>query len=290
MISIKNIFLLILSSVLTSFREVPLHEDVEAKDETSEISEILSEKLEEDWTFWHDDVHAKGLDKNNYLKKLEKGASFGTVSEFWKQWNDILKSSYAFSDGSNIRLFKKDISPAWEDPSNREGGNWQVILQTKTREEAIQEGLSLLLAMIRGRFGYQSEICGAVLSVKVERGLGYVFTMWNKHGKDNQQIETVASKLGKLLNEPHVQYRPHKIAMQINKYQMRKYRGKKDKKEPNDFGPGHIEEPTEEPVEELTEEPTEEVIIPKMNIDFPLELLVSAVFVFLILVILIFNY
>jgi len=223
-VTVKEILLLIIGSVATSLLKDPIQYIGPGVEE-------YNEELKDEWRFWHDSVSIKGLDKNKYLQKLEKGVPFNKMSEFWKQWKQTVESDGSFTEGSNIRFFKKNITPIWEDPNNRDGGNWQIILSSHSKQEAIQLGLKLLLIIIQRKLGYQKDICGAVLSVR--SGLNFVFTVWNRSSKDKKKIEIVAAKLGKLFHEQHIQYRQHIIAMQFNSYQMKKITEEKKNKEKN---------------------------------------------------------
>lgn len=37
-------------------------------------------------------------------------------------------ASRVLPEGSNLRLFKADITPSWEHPANAKGGRWVIVL------------------------------------------------------------------------------------------------------------------------------------------------------------------
>ena len=64
----------------------------------------------------------------------------------------------------NLRLFRRDVKPLWEDPANVNGGTWVVRLPTaSTAQEAHAVWTELTLAAI----GEQLPFASAVVRVRV---------------------------------------------------------------------------------------------------------------------------
>ena len=77
-------------------------------------------------------------------------------------------------------MFKDGIFPIWEDPQNKAGGKWTIRLKKGIASRYWED---ILLAMIGEQFDVGSEICGAVLSVRMNEDL---ISVWNKTA-DNQE-------------------------------------------------------------------------------------------------------
>ena len=71
----------------------------------------------------------KAEDWSNSMRQI---CTFSTVEEFWRYWSFIPRPSEIFFDGQSRKevegriiegfsLFKKGITPAWEDPANVKG-------------------------------------------------------------------------------------------------------------------------------------------------------------------------
>lgn len=66
---------------------------------------------------------------------------------------------------ANYHMFKDDIKPIWEDPKNSRGGKWVISLQKDqaSDEETIRLWMSLMLALVNGDWGVESEIVRILL-------------------------------------------------------------------------------------------------------------------------------
>lgn len=113
--------------------------------------------LENKWTIYD---HEKS-DKDTYEKSTRELASFSTVEDFWRIFNHYPLVSDIFNNGvekptigskeiTSISLFKNDIKPKWEDPSNRLGGEFSKRRFNKKNplEEIEQDWENLVLACV----------------------------------------------------------------------------------------------------------------------------------------------
>lgn len=137
-----------------------------------------------------------GSTKNRSRKYGDNQATLGefaTVEGFWAIWRSLAKPTKLFhtqyqleaARGGNpgrepqtrveaLCLFKKGISPQWEDPANAAGGqfNWQprVDLQSGETQELDVGWEELVLAMVGGlAFGGCEHICGLRVVDKSKR-------------------------------------------------------------------------------------------------------------------------
>ena len=114
-------------------------------------------KLASSWTVWYDKKEKK--DFGNAMKQIY---GFSSVKEFWGLVNHL--NLERMPSGANLRIFKSEIQPVWEDPQNRDGGNWIIV--PKPREMALTVFRELLLSIIGGDL--DRCVNGIVLSVKTK--------------------------------------------------------------------------------------------------------------------------
>ena len=101
---------------------------------TPEVSDVVSPAkplssstpLHGSWTLWFDNpkIAPAGSDWKENLKQI---ATFRTVEHFWRVYNNVLPPSM-ISVSSNYSVFREGIQPAWEHPSNLDGGKFLLTL------------------------------------------------------------------------------------------------------------------------------------------------------------------
>jgi len=116
------------------------------------------------WMLWYDNPHSR-LTTKTYGSTLQKITSFSSVEEFWRVYHSIKKPSQ-FGIGSTYRLFRQGITPAWESPECREGGEWIISLNRKDEEKADHLWLFLVLACIGETLELSEIIAGCNIAVK----------------------------------------------------------------------------------------------------------------------------
>jgi len=173
--------------------------------------------LKHRWTLYYEKKSkskvGKGLTKMDYLKELQRVGTFQTIKDFWSTWNQLLEECNT-REAANYHFFKDDIKPVWEDPKNVKGGKWVIALPTgASEEETIKLWMSLILALLMGEWGVESEINGVVLQA---RPWGNMFSIWNRNANDKQLIDTVGTKLRELFKVDHVKYQRHQATIRKN--------------------------------------------------------------------------
>eukprot|EP00727_Mastigamoeba_balamuthi_P007100 m51a1_g301 putative eukaryotic translation initiation factor 4e (215) ;mRNA; f:374233-375313 len=83
-------------------------------------------ELEHGWTLWYFAQPAPGSNAD-WDKCLNELYTFKFVNEFWSMWNNVPKPS-TLSPGSDYYIFKAGVRPVWEDPQNKGGGRWQLVV------------------------------------------------------------------------------------------------------------------------------------------------------------------
>lgn len=143
------------------------------RDEAVESTEeMVPHKLHSTWCLWvnmFSNTGKKDRAKEQWANNNAMVHTLGTVEDFWCLFNNINGPS-ALMNG-DISLFKKGISPAWEDPDCANGGRW-VIKLDKVRGDSVDDTwLNLILAMIGEQTfqdGDNDLVCGAVLSSRTK--------------------------------------------------------------------------------------------------------------------------
>lgn len=81
--------------------------------------------LESSWTFYYDEgLNKPGASQQDYENMMKPLGSFNTVQGFWSFWNYIHQPYQRMPVYFNLRLFRSNIKPLWEDERNINGGKW----------------------------------------------------------------------------------------------------------------------------------------------------------------------
>ncbi|KAF9926945.1 eukaryotic translation initiation factor 4E [Modicella reniformis] len=151
--------------------------------------------LNNSWTLWFDNPGKKS-NPNNWEQTLKELITFDTVEDFWGVYNNIMKTC-DLSVNSNYHLFKQGIKPMWEDSANKQGGKWSIQLNRRAMTDIDNIWLYTMLACIGEAFEQESEVCGAVVSV---RKAIFRISLWTR-SSDNQDLamsigRTLKSQIG----------------------------------------------------------------------------------------------
>mmetsp|Transcript_2909 Transcript_2909/g.3250 ORF Transcript_2909/g.3250 Transcript_2909/m.3250 type:complete len:338 (-) Transcript_2909:97-1110(-) len=171
-------------------------------------------ELEHAWTIYYDEKKKRGVDYATFQKQMKTLGTFHTIQEFWRFWNNIALKS--LPTGSNVRVFKKHIQPAWEDENNAHGGKWVVELPPRQSEKCTM----VLLNLIGEQFTHSDTICGLVFSMRSKSNL---LILWNSDAHASPEYyKTTEEEICKILREkgsPNitVSYKPHKVAKRKSK-------------------------------------------------------------------------
>jgi len=153
--------------------------------------------LENEWSFWYDKRPAQSKrvrgEQESYESNLREIGNFGTVEDFWRYYNHMVKPS-KIETNSNYHFFKKGIKPMWEDPQNAKGGKWVLTLKDKAIVDIIWE--NVVLAMVGETLDIEEEVCGAVFS---KRKGGDRIAVWNRNRDNEVGIMTIGRQLKSIL-------------------------------------------------------------------------------------------
>ena len=112
-----------------------------SNDQKEEINNNDSKiKLFHKYSFWF--LISQGTLKNNqYESKNKKIAEFDTIEDFWKIYQHIKKPDNC-QEGIELKMFKDNIEPRWDDDSNKNGGKL-ILLCNKEYTSIIWEEIIL---------------------------------------------------------------------------------------------------------------------------------------------------
>eukprot|EP00667_Euglena_gracilis_P003111 EG_transcript_3123 len=122
--------------------------------------------LENSWTIWfdesEDDDQVVGLE--NYREAFTELGSFNTIQGFWMYWNNLRVDN--LRENCNLRLFKSDIKPTWDDPHNAEGGGWVAKDIPKSKRSKLWGDIVMAMVGELTEDNSHESICGVVLSTR----------------------------------------------------------------------------------------------------------------------------
>jgi len=202
------------------------NDSVDEPEENQELEESLRpprttsiHPLEYDWTFWYDKRPAQGKrmkgEQESYESNLRAIGTFGTVEDFWRYYNHLVKPS-KLELNSNYHFFKTGIKPMWEDSANSKGGKWVFTFKDKSMLDSCWE--NVVLGLVGETLDEENEICGAVIS---RRKVGDRIAVWTKTKDNEGAILSIGQKLkamlgvdpSKLLLVTRLEYQSHEDSM-----------------------------------------------------------------------------
>jgi len=174
----------------------------------------IKHPLQHAWTMWYD-CPPKKMTASAWGDQLRKVVTVSTVEDFWGLYNNCIPASH-LAVGANYHFFKEGIEPKWEDPSNERGGKWLLVLPPKARNNGMLDRLWLwtLLACIGEAFDEETEICGAVVSMR--KG-GDKIALWTRNASNEAATKRVGRALKAALELPDEQPLTYQLHADPNK-------------------------------------------------------------------------
>jgi len=185
--------------------------------EGMQINLEIKHPLENEWSFWYDKRPAAGKrvrgEQESYESNLREVGNFGTVEDFWRYYNHMVKPS-RIENNSNYHFFKKGIKPMWEDAQNVKGGKWVLTIKSNDKNTADTLWENVVLALVGETLDTGDEICGAVFS---KRKAGDRIAVWNRNHDDKLAIMNIGDQLkgmlGGDLSKFQTSYQNHEDSM-----------------------------------------------------------------------------
>eukprot|EP01101_Sappina_pedata_P011834 TRINITY_DN8019_c0_g1_i1.p1 TRINITY_DN8019_c0_g1~~TRINITY_DN8019_c0_g1_i1.p1 ORF type:complete len:460 (-),score=140.59 TRINITY_DN8019_c0_g1_i1:117-1496(-) len=184
----------------TEFSEGQEFRDVfeDLVDKKAPADEITNEKstsqvdlLEHEWVIYYDGGAPLGISDQKFNTSMHVLGSFSSIQGFWRYWNNI--SFDRFSIGSNVRLFKKNIKPTWEDEANKNGG--KLVIQSPKNISA-DIWTTIVISLIGEQFAHSDDLCGAVFSVRQK---ATTINIWTNRADDQEQINSTMKLVMELI-------------------------------------------------------------------------------------------
>ncbi|XP_065056330.1 eukaryotic translation initiation factor 4E type 2-like [Rhopilema esculentum] len=162
-------------------------------------------RLQFPYAFWFSKRYSNKTSSGGYESSIKLIGSFSTVEQFWSYYAYMVRPG-DLPGNSNVHLFKHGIRPMWEDEANKEGGKWILRLR---KGLASRYWENLILAILGEQFMVDSELCGAVVSLRFQDD---IISVWNKNAQDQNTINRIRDTLRRILNLPQntiMEYKAH---------------------------------------------------------------------------------
>jgi len=122
---------------------------------------------------------------------------------------------YDLLPNTDYMLFKADIRPEWEAPSNKDGGKWVLTIETKDQEGLNMQEIweTILMAMVGCTYVHYNFVNGIVMSLR-ERY--FRFSLWTRDASDKKmqlEIGKHFRELAKISPKIQVVYQLHSNAL-----------------------------------------------------------------------------
>ncbi|CAN6839974.1 unnamed protein product [Brassica oleracea] len=159
--------------------------------------------------------------QTSYEDNIKKIVEFSTVEGFWASYCHLARSSL-LPNPTDLHFFKDGIRPLWEDGANCNGGKW-IIRFSKVVSARFWE--DLLLALVGDQLDDAENICGAVLSVRINED---IISVWNRNASDHQAVMELRDSIKRHLKLPHayvMEYKPHDASLRDNSSYRNTWRG-----------------------------------------------------------------
>lgn len=150
-----------------------------AVEEGEQSEELLTKDLplRFKWSIWEQIMQSTDGKQSQYSDATHKVADFGTVQDFWKLWNHMPQPSELLEQKRMVReqpdglhvidaimIFRENVRPEWEDPSNANGGHFQFQLKPSVGKGQIDEYWNNL---VLGVIGATIEPAGMITGVRL---------------------------------------------------------------------------------------------------------------------------
>jgi len=109
-------------------------------------------------------------------------------------------------------MFKKGITPEWEDPLNKAGGKWIIQYDPKDQDQD-EHWMHTLLALIGEEFEDSDDICGAVFSPRQKQNKLALWTADARNKDSAIRTGTAWKEALRLSAKVEIGYQSHEDAL-----------------------------------------------------------------------------
>lgn len=210
-------------------------EKVETSSETSSatapadpVTELVGDQLaqkhplQSTWTMWYNPA-SKNTSSKAWTSNVRPIWSYSTVEDFWRLFNNLVPPS-RLPQGSNYHMFKHGVAPEWEDPYNRKGGKWVVMLPNKGEDclKKLDEcWMWVVLALIGEFFEDADQISGIVISPRSKQNR---IALWVVDAQNEDACKRIGAVFKQNLNvQGQLSFQAHGDAIKHGNYRTTKY-------------------------------------------------------------------
>lgn len=120
--------------------------------------------LHDSWTFWYMCSDNKShCAAENWSKGLIPICTVSSIEAFWSAYSHLQVPS-KLRVKNDYMLFRAGIKPEWEDPNNKRGGSWKLVLPQKMRQDKLDTlWTETILSLIGEQYTEGHNINGAYL-------------------------------------------------------------------------------------------------------------------------------
>ncbi|KAG9088054.1 hypothetical protein FS749_002462 [Ceratobasidium sp. UAMH 11750] len=168
--------------------------------------------LKSTWVIWfHQRQNRTPQTLINYEEGIKRITSFSSVETFWTVFTHLNPASN-LQPTTDYLVFHSGVHrPVWEDPMNVRGGKWSIRLRKGVADRLWED---LILALIGDQYENEDEVCGCVLSVRVQED---IISIWNKDESNSQILTRIRETTRRVLNLPAsavFEYKSHNESLQ----------------------------------------------------------------------------
>jgi len=167
------------------------------------------------WSWYWDSAKAQKKQAKGYFDKMVPLGTYETIQDFWRFFNNIdytLKKMKKPPRKFNLRMFKHDIKPMWEDARNENGGKW--VIQCPQMFRVTCDVWKEILVGAIGQNLLQKSLCGCVLTGRWDRNEIHIWVdSPPEDPEDHSWIDSFRSRLP-LIDDLQIHYQAHAESMQ----------------------------------------------------------------------------
>ncbi|CAE6449889.1 unnamed protein product [Rhizoctonia solani] len=168
--------------------------------------------LKSTWVIWfHQRQNRTPQTLINYEEGIKRVTAFSSVESFWSIFTHLNPPSN-LQPTTDYLIFHSGVQrPVWEDPMNVKGGKWSIRLRKGVADRLWED---LILALIGDQFEDEDEVCGCVLSVRIQED---IISVWNKDESNSQVLNRIRETTRRVLNLPPsttFEYKSHNESLQ----------------------------------------------------------------------------
>lgn len=148
--------------------------------------------LQSSWNIWYHHTL-----NDWYLSGYKQIFTIKTIKDFWDFHNNL--DCLGGITNAQFFMMRDNVAPVWEDPKNRNGGSWSILVPVQEAQNAWEQIAVLMVG---------ENLCPGItgMSINLKNNIA-VIKIWNsdKNHRDSSTLTKSIQKFGNIL------YRAHKV-------------------------------------------------------------------------------